>query len=311
MKIGFIKLGLKTYFEKSGTGQGSNHELVDVFNIFQNNGHECHMLSNSDKYSQMKIGKYDWIFVFNGFAPTTWQTNMNMFKGSLDSLTYLKEHKNIPYAYFWTDPRYDISKNPLFKEVPPTVILSQEPNHYAHLDKLILYHKDAPLIFAKDKFFTIMMNDTGEKERKKSILNVTNWLQHENYKCDVYGNWPKNKELNARDIPENEVSDYLSRYLYAFNAGKNPNWVSQKYWEMVLANVICFHTNYDISNLIMHPKDFKRVLDGIDVIDKIEQLQSNPELYEEIINAQKNELKSGYYTGEFIYQIIMEKIKCI
>jgi len=307
MKLGFIKLGLKTYFEKNGSGEGSNHELVDTFHIFQERGHECHMLSNNDLTPMMKIGKYDWIFVFNGLAPTKWETNMNMFKGSLDSFKYLKEHKDIPYAYFWTDPRYDIKDNPIFKEIPPKVILSQEPENYSHLDKLILYKKDRPLPFEKNIFFSILMNDTKETVRRKALDDCLNWLSDEGIPFDVRGYWPK---YPARiPLKEEEVMPYLARVKYSFNCGKNIDWVSQKYWEMVLNGVICFYTNYDYLGLVLAQNDTRRVKDGIDVVNYIKIIESDKSIYEAQLELMRKELKSEYFTGDFIYNQIINKLK--
>lgn len=310
MRIGFIKLGLKTYFKSSGSGEGSNHELVDVFHIFEERGHTCFMLSNNDIDNQWKSNidheEFDWIFVFNGLIPNKWDNTAFIMKTSLESLKLLRDHKDIPYAYFWTDPRYDISKNPIFKEIPPKVILSQEPKNYAHLDKLILYRKNKPLPFEKNIFFSILMNDTGETVRRKAVNDVINWLHQEKYKLRILGNW---KKEGYEGIPEEEVIDYLSRVRYSFNCGKKKDWVSQKYWEMILAGVICFYTNYDSDNLLISPKDNRRVKDGIDVVDRIKMFENDDMIFAEQLYYQHVILKKEYFTGDFVYSKIMEKLK--
>src|SRR3990167_5358852 len=145
MKIGFIKLGLKTYFKDGkNSPQGSNHELVSIFEIFTNKGHDCYMISNSDDEYFYKPVKYmnntfDYIFVFNGFAPKTLaKTNMNMLKQPIEMMKIVNKFKG-PWAYFWTDVRYNPDNLPITNK--NRIILSQEPVHYGHLDKLILYKK--------------------------------------------------------------------------------------------------------------------------------------------------------------------------
>ena len=310
MRIGFIKFGLKTYFNKDGTGQGANHELVDVFHIMQNHGHECFMISNSDIDTAWHPRQdLDWVFVFNGLTPNTLDTKMNMFAGSVMAIQWLQTHKEIPWAYFWTDPRYDLKKNPLFDSIPPKAILSQEPIYYAHLDKLILYEKDQPLPFKHDIFFSILMNNTGEKHRKKMVKDVINWLNQEKLNYEIKGDWKKDKDILGYPLEEKNVLPYLANVKYSFNVGKNPWWSSQKYWEMVISDVICFYWGYDEAGLVLEKDSWLRVRDGIDVIEKVKQLEEDPHFRTEVLMSQRKQLKAEYYTGEFIYQIIKEKCK--
>lgn len=313
MKIGFIKLGLKTYFNKPAPhGQGSNHELVDVFNIFKERGHECFMISNSD------IGPawgpktdLDYIFVFNGPLCPGYESKMNMFAGTIMALTFLKTHK-IPWVYFWTDPRkdYDIRSHQIFKDNPPQIILSQEKEFYGHLDKLIMYHQK-PLNAPKEIFLTALMNHTDPK-RSKYLVNLMNhvslWYAASDG-MEIRGNWKKETNKFLKDpIPENEVIDYLSKVKYAINIGKNPKWVSQKYWEMILAKTICFFINYDEDNLVMAHTDLGRVKDEQDLVNKIQMVEDNPYVQKRIYEIMDQIILPSYLNGDFMYDIINNKI---
>lgn len=312
MKIGFIKFGLKTYFNKNGTGQGSNHELVDVFHIFEERGHECLMLSNTD-YDDGKSDTtgLDIVFVFNGPLAPGYESKMNMFQGTMTSLRYLRDTK-IPWAYFWTDPRkdYDIRNHQIYKDNPPIAILSQEKEFYAHLEKLVLYRQkpqDAP----KDVFVGSLMNYTDPK-RSKFLVNLMNSLDiyYGDRQLEIRGEWKKETHrLLKEPISENEVVKYLASIKYGLNIGKDPKWVSQKYYEWLLAGTICFFANYDEDNLIMKPDDFRRMKNDTDLVLKIQWLEERPEAYaQHVKDMQQDELLEEYFTGQFIYDTIIKKI---
>lgn len=305
MKIGFFKLGLKTYFEqdKSKT-EGFNHELTDIFDIFQKKGHECVMLSVSDKYKKYEGTDLDFIFLFNGPTPTTESgRKMMMFKNYSFPIIDFINSNNIPYVYFWTDARYDIRINPLFKRYP-NLILSQEKENYGHLEKLILYGKSKQELKEKDIKFGILMNET-DKKRSQEVLKALSWLDY----GELRGNWKTQSKFLKEPIQEKEVSNYLGRVKYSYNLAVNQNWVSQKYYEMILNNVICFYKNYDEKGLIIPRNiDIRRIKDEIDLEEKINFLEVQPTLYKSIIERQQEELKEEYFNGEFIYQFIINKI---
>jgi len=303
MKIGFAKMGLKTYFnENKSKTEGFNHELCDIFDIFEKRGHECVMLTTSDKYKKYEGADLDYIFLFNGPIPTLESGRKYlMFKNYSFPIIDFINSNEIPYVYFWTDPRYDIRENKLLNR-KPEIILSQEMANYGHLDKLILYKKERQQIKDKDIFLGILMNDTNPK-RSREILKTLNWLEY----GEIIGNWKKPNKFCKNAINENKVNDYLSRVKYSYNLATNQNWVSQKYWEMVLNNVICFYKNYDNNNLLLGNKDYRRVKDEIDLQEKIEN--KDEELYEQIIKHQQLELKDDYFNGEFLYQFIIKKLE--
>lgn len=304
MKIGFAKLGLKTYFDKNGSGQGSNHELVSIFNKFKEKGHQCFMLTVSDKYDKYEKNDLDFIFLFNGPLPTLESgRKLMMFKNYSFPIIDFINSNNIPYIYFWTDMRYDITKNNLIRQ--PNIILSQEKKNYGHLEKIILIGKNKKEIYNKDIKFGILMNSTSLK-RDKSIMKFLNWLEF----GEIRGNW-KNKDNKYLKEPlkENEVCNYLSKVKYTINITTNSNWINQKYYEYILNNVICFQYNSDLDNLVMDKNDFRVIKDEIDLDEKIDLLEKDKNLYNKIIKKQQDELKDEYFNGEFIYNFIINRIK--
>lgn len=309
MKIGFIKIGLKTYFNGHGKScQGSNHELTTLFELFEKNGHECHMVSASDKYEKYTdIENLDWLFVFNGPC-TRYNPTSIMQKSSFVPFLEIINNTKIPYIYFHTDARidYDIIENKNFKR-KPDIILSQEKENYGHLEKIILYNKELKE-HKKDITVGVVMNDT-DKKRSREMLKWLNWLDVSNIKAEIKGKWKVENELNTGVLEEDKVNDYLSRVKYTLNLTVNPLWVNQKYYEYVLNDVICFQYRSDLDNLIMPENDYRRVIDEIEFDEKIQELEDNPELYEKVLQKQKDEIKKEYLDGSFIYEFVLKKME--
>jgi len=300
MKIGFFKMGLKTYFEKDKSkAEGFNHELCDIFDIFEKQGHECVMLSVSDKYKKYEGTDLDYIFLFNGPTPTTESgRKMMMFKNYSFPIIDFINSNNIPYVYFWTDCRYDIRENKLFNR-QPQLILSQESEHYGHLDKLCLYKKELKPYQDKTIKLGILLNDT-DKRRSKSVLANLKWLNY----GELRGKWKETNRFLKESINEKELDSYLSSVKYSYNEAVNPNWVSQKYWEMILNNVICFYRHYDKDNLLITIK----VNDEIDLEESINKYEDDENDYIKQLASQLCLIRDEYLDGSFIYKFIIEKL---
>jgi len=302
IKIGFIKFGLKTYFNSNGTSQGSNHELVDIFNIFKERDYNCKMISVSDiEYN--KDEEVDIYFVFNGPITKYNLEGTEIFRNYTKPMVDILNNSNKKWLYFWTDPRkeYDIRDNPNITN-KNYIILSQEKQFYSHLEKIIMYNKK-PIQKQKENKLCIIMNDTNPK-RTKECLKLNNL----NFDIEVYGKWKtENKNLKEK-LEESEVIKKLSTSKYSWNMATNKKWVSQKYYEMLLSGTLCFFQHYDEDNLILDKDDFRRIEDWFDIDIKIDKLNKNPELYNSLIKKQNEELKEEYYNGDFIYNIIVKQI---
>lgn len=304
MRIGFAKLGLKTYFNESKSKcEGYNHELLDVFDMFEKRGHECVMLSVSDKHEIYRGTDLDCIFLFNGPLPKLESGRKYMlFKNYAFPIIDYINSNNIPYVYFWTDYRYDIRENKLIRK--PSIILSQEKENYGHLEKLILYGKSKQELVEKDIKLGILMNET-EPKRSKEVLKALNWLEY----GEIRGKWKNSNKFLKESINENELNNYLSRVKYSYNLATNKKWVSQKYWEMILNNVVCFYKDYDEDKLCLSEHiDGLRVIDAIDLGEKIDKLENNEEEYKATIELQQNLLEEQYFNGDFMYRFILDKL---
>lgn len=302
MRIGFAKLGLKTYFNKDAGCQGYNHELLSIFKIFEDRGHECVMLTVNDKYELYKeYKKLDFIFVFNGplsIKKREEQKMVMLLNYTHNVYDILNDNPDIPYIYFWTDPRYDITKIKVVRQ--PNIILSQEKEYYGHLDKIILYGKQRRKKQIKYKMFSILMNKTKDARTKK-MVDIYNQLS-KTHPIGIIGDF---KELNGSPIEQTKIQDYLDTVEYCINVGKKSNWVSQKYWEMSLSNVICFQSNYDDDCLLMEKDDLRRINDWLDIEINLGQIEQKKDLF---LTQLQYELKDEYFSGDFIYSVIKEKI---
>ena len=99
---------------------------------------------------------------------------------------------------------------------------------------------------------------------------------------------------------------FLDNIKYSFNQTVESDWTSQKMWEMILSNVICFHYESDSNNLAI-PQFLK-----VDALWEVEQrikTIARAKEYDRIIKEQQTFIKPGYLTGEFLYKIILNKMK--
>ncbi len=306
MKIGFIKLGLKTYFNKCGSGQGSNHELVTIFELFKKNGHNCFMISGSDKYEKYEdVNSLDYIFMFNGPSTLYLGKRTVMLANYFQPYVDLINNTKTPYIYFLTDNRkeYKISINSNFKR-KPNLILSQEKENYGHLEKIILIGQKKKEN-KKDIKFAMLLNDTKPK-RTKDALKFIEWMEE----GEIRGIWKKKESKWLKEpIEEDNVNDYLSKVKYTVNITTDYWWINQKYYEYILNDVICFHYLTDGSGLAMKTNDFRQVMDEIELEEKIDKLEANENLYNEVLNKQREEIKDSYLDGSFIYNFINDKLK--
>lgn len=307
MRIGFIKLGLKTYFKTTNkTKQGSGHELPTVWDIFEKKGHHCNMISGSDspekQFEGTNLFLFDYLFVFNGFAPKTLDdTNMNMLKQPLAMMKIINSFKG-KVVYFWTDPRYDPKLLPITKEM---IVLSQEPEYYSHLDKLILYKKEIRPLIHKDIEFAILMNWT-ERKRANNAITICNVLKK--YDPIIIGDWKKKlNEFISHEVVSSDVQSLLDQVKYSWNQTVKLDWISQKFWEMILSNVICFHYNSDMNKLVI--PDWLRVNKTEEIKSTIEITDANILSYQGTLMMQKALIVPEYLDGSFIYNQIIAKIQ--
>lgn len=308
LNIGFIKFGLKTYFEEGkNSPQGSNHELVSVWEIMKERGHTCHMISVNDSYPVLKteFDNLDIIFVFNGpmsNSPSAHKVVM-MNNYFLPFVKILNETK-VPYIYFRTDPRnlYDIMSNPLIKHKPKAQ-LTQEPENYGHLDKLILYKKKLRSLKTKDIPFAILMNETNGL-RAKNAVKICKAL--EEYDPVIIGNWKNDNNYVSHPIDSNQLQSFLDQVKYSWNQTVKSNWINQKFWEMILSNVVCLHFNSDSNSLVI--PNWLKVDDESMIKSSIELMEKDRQKYDKILNMQKKLIKKEYIDGSLIYETIMSKI---
>jgi hypothetical protein len=309
MHFGFIKLGLKTYFKKCGTGQGSNHELVDVFDILEKHGHWCSMVSGSDREQDEDWSKIDIMLVFNGPCGNGKNLSSIMLKNYTKPYLDIINKLKIPMIYFWTDPRkeYDPMKIDYLTH-KPEIILSQEKEFYGHLDKLVLYRQELKELRQKSNFEIFMSCSYAKNPtRYKKINSIKGWFGD---KVIISGVRDEEKKKIDNNIPEQDFISHLNdKVKFSYNLAAQPNWCSQKFWEMILGNVICFYERYDEDNLILDSNSYLRVKDEIELDNKIGELSNDYTKYKQLIDEQRYTIFEDYLNGEFFYQFLMSKLK--
>lgn len=233
---------------------------------------------------------------------------------------YLNE-SNIKWAMILNDPRYYPSQiNDLFNV--PKIILSQYNDtlkakrftsykdvtriyipieaKYSKVETIFLIGKDRinPEKENKDIKFMVVCNEGRPSrygELKKYILDHIDDVE-------IYGKWDKNILQSDKRFkgPRKfiELQKMLPNVKYTFCIPIKKGWVTSKFWEMAHYGIIPFlHPDYDTqNNLNVH--NFFRVKNEKDLYDKIELLETNPEIYNTVRSLLNSMIKDEYYTGE-------------
>jgi hypothetical protein len=242
---------------------------------------------------------------------------------------YLNE-SNIPWIMIANDPRYIRQGNDLMNQ--PQMILSQYdetimmqtfdnwedqnyvqnniPSVYAGMEKIFLIDKT---IQRKEKHTNFMMVlNQGEPSRYPFLKEYV--LDHmEDVK--IYGKWDD-------DIIENdsrfkgpkkfeELQAELPHVKYTFIIPIKKGWVTAKWVEMIANGIIpFFHPTYDEQKHCNVP-DYIRINNPKELGEKIEELNSNPDLYNKILSECLNCIKDEDISGEYISKIILSQTPAI
>lgn len=318
MNIGIIKFG-SVINENSFKNEGSNNEIINFIDIMSKE-YNVFIISSLAKNSRFK--KYDGevldiIFAYNGIWS---RTNSNKFGGKtlncFEMYTYPSiefiNNSNIPWIFFNSDVRYKLETPSELKKIPNYHIglYSNDKMHYEHFDKIHCYNYKTHYNYQKDIQIGIIMNDTNKKRTDK-LRRFVNW--NDMYKWDIKGKYKEPIKYNTGTLLENEVGDYLKQVKYTLLIASEPLSTTQKLWECISKDVVCFLYDYDNQYNNISKDSFLRVKDEIDFETKIAICEKDENLVKLTLEHQRSLLKESYINGSFIlehYNNLINKIIC-
>lgn len=120
-------------------------------------------------------------------------------------------------------------------------------------------------------------------------------------KTKIYGSWSLEDVAQCQDIiwniPVVELQDQIRDAKYSIAYSQQPGFVTVKAWELVILGLIPFiHPDYDKDRLLGFP-EYVYLKSPEDLLNKIHELDANPELYKDIMKQCQDCIKPEYLDG--------------
>jgi hypothetical protein len=245
---------------------------------------------------------------------------------------YLNESK-IPWIMINNDPRYlklgrDMLNLPkeilsqydsakMYRPMPSFEIQSplnecKIEYKYAGVEKIFLIDKviDSNTVERTEKFMIVLNEGNhGVSSRYKKLKEYV--LDHVE-DVAIYGKWADNIVKNdlrfKGSIKFEELQAKLLNVKYSFMISITDGWVTMKVWELIGNGIIPFlHPNYDTQHHVNLPA-FLRLEKPGDLIERIQQLENDPELYQSLLSQCKDLIKEGDTNGQNLNSKIFSAI---
>ena len=144
---------------------------------------------------------------------------------------------------------------------------------------------------------------------KKYIMDNFKGTEYSDTK--IYGVWDKDiydKYPNIIDIPMYDLQDEIADARYTLIYSISPGFVTIKPMEMIMQGLIPFiHPDYDIHRLLTVP-EYCYIKDEKDLLNKMRELDSNPELYKKVFDECMDCIKPDDLNGSNVVNNIMGRI---
>ena len=146
-------------------------------------------------------------------------------------------------------------------------------------------------------------------EYKKWIFDNFKGTSYKNTK--IYGSWAKEIYEEYPQIIDKkiyELGDEIDKAKYTLCYSQVPGFVTNKAWEMICLGLIPFlHPDYDKDHLLNLP-DYLYLKDPKEFLDKINELESDPEKYICLMTSLVEYIKPAWVNGKALNNYILGKI---
>ena len=308
MRIGYYKLN--TLLSDALTKEDKNgmyKEFLLLYRLLKDNSaiikDEVVLL---DKINLKSNDYYDAIFVLNGIITDN----------VIEEIINIKKHTNKMF-YILTDLRLVPPENiiNLFEIIYAMTIFpitKTQMQCYSKMQELPLYGANIETInYFYDNFDKkqkLFIFGGGFKNRKEKIID---YILNNNF--EYYGKGELNGKFFDNRVSINEYYDLLGKTKYSIAIADKENnetgFVTWRYYENILKGVITFidfeYDKFDLIELDKEAKEFLRVKNGNELIKKINILESNADLRQNILYAQRKLITINKINGRNIYNQLM------
>lgn len=207
--------------------------------------------------------------------------------------------------------------------------IRKTPIIYKQIEKLWLQGKRKTdwRKFNKTNKFILTVNGGPHKSQY-----LKKWIWDYDKNTIVYGNWINNKtyynevkqlgidvDTVCKNIPMTDIEDLMFNTKYTLvippqpspKKKTNSNFVTQKVYSMIYYGIIPFwcKNDYDSKNLYSDIPDFLKVSDVSEFYEKMQLLEYDNKLYENIKEQLYNLLEDKYFDNRFIHEIFDDFIQ--
>lgn len=263
--------------------------------------------------------------------------SLDMFNKYYAPIVYMLNETKMPWIGLCGDPKYvpAIARDILNE---PKVIMSQtegkfktkrissyenslstvqvyEHHSYAGIETIFMLDEKKTdwRKINKDILFTIGLN--GGQSRDKFIRDW--FINKGRTNVKVYGKWDEEFTNEYPNMFEEkriaEVEDEFFRTKYTIIPPPHHptgNFVTQKFWKMILYGIIpFFHPGYD-TNKILNVPDILRINSPEDMWKKIDYLEANPDEREKVVNCLWQFFdKDDLFDGTFLHNQVTKYVR--
>ena len=328
LNIGITKFG-SVMNETRGLNNSSG-SMLEVFNLVnilskQHNVYFTNNLRKPQTFKHWNNEPLDILLVFNGPVsknndPARGHPVLEMFKGYGLPVIRTINALECPYIYIMPDVRYKITRispEELHRWPSKTVTLLGDED-YVGFDKLWMYNRKInthDTLEGLNKFFNsaddyenksivfgLMYNDTNNR-KTKMLFNFIEELKKYNITTDLKGKFKNPPPENSGVLMESSYYDWLKKVKYTVHIASKPLQITTRIWDGFLNGVIGFLTDFDEGFKVIPKDHFLRLTSSNKVkelADKINILENNIALYNELLEYQYSLVKEEYLNGEFI-----------
>lgn len=203
---------------------------------------------------------------------------------------------------------------------------------YSHVEKICMMGlpddwKEKPDIDRKlksdpSKHFIVLSNGCGTNKINASGNNFNRYPEYKKWIIDglkgteyentmIYGRWTDEiyeKEPRIKNIMIDDLQEEIADARYAFIYSQVPGFITIKPYEMIIMGLLpLIHPDYDKYKLLDIP-EYLYVKDINDLINKMRELDRNPDLYLSLLKECQSLIRPEHIDGSFLNNLIFKRI---
>lgn len=233
------------------------------------------------------------------------------FKGDNENGDVMRELEEVHTLFNNTTPQFHFitdlkiwDRNVLNIQTINLKLVTQCSNlgEYGELEKIFLYNSHFSLTPVEAKKKTVIY--IGNERAGSRDKYLDEYLFSNNIEYALYGNWNKEKYPQSRgQVLFRDSQQLISTYRYGLCISEELyekfGHRTPRIFEYFLANTLAFvDVNYPIEKNLVD--DFQIVHNGKELLDKIDVLNNNDELYNNLLAKQRSKILNSYLNGEYM-----------